>query len=89
LTVPVTKNTKVNIIMVPEESTKSYGNINFSIKKLELTPISINLCLNLTGEPSIGGLSDINANIVDEHGRTLEVLSGRRNIFQNLSSPFR
>ncbi|MGG4397452.1 DUF4179 domain-containing protein [Paenibacillus thiaminolyticus] len=77
LSVPVTKNTKDNIILVPEEPTKSYGNINFTIERLELTPISINLCLKLTGEPSIGGLSDIDADIIDEHGRTLEVLSGR------------
>lgn len=59
LTVPVTKNTKDNIILVPEEPTKSYGNINFTIEKLELTPISINLCLKVTGEPSIGGLSEL------------------------------
>ncbi|CAH8773169.1 DUF4179 domain-containing protein [Paenibacillus dendritiformis] len=77
LTVPVTKNTKDNITLVPEEPTKTYGNINFTIEKLELTPISTNLNLKLTGEPSIGGLSDINADIIDEQGRTLEVLSGR------------
>lgn len=77
LTVPVTKNTKDNIILVPEEPTKSYENINFTIEKLELTPISTNIRLKLTGEPSIGGLSDIDADIIDEEGRKLEGLSGR------------
>jgi len=80
LTVPVTKITKDNIVLMPDKSTKSYENFHYTIEKIEMTPITIKMKTRLTGSSSTGNLGDIGEDIFDDKGRQLEGLGGSGSI---------